>query len=790
MRRTMTCGFVSAVACLWVASVESAVLVKDGASGYSIVLDESAGATDQLAARELSQHIKRSTGVEIPVVSGVRKGKTVELGTPEAKAAVTAALGREPEEEESGYVVKGDKVFIGGGGQTGNAYGVYLFLEKELGCRWYMRTGEDVVPARKILEVKDCAVFEKPAIGYRMMLAANNGRTGLKGSGDLLFYFRNRINQIGGNYSNARDPFLKKAMVPRIRELWPQCHSFFIYLPKKKYFKKHPEWFSLLGGKRIDRHLCFSNPEMRAELTKNLLAHAESRGGKGFLDLSQDDAGGDMCQCEGCKAAKKKYGTPAGKFFEFLHELGPVVKKRFPELIIHTLAYHRDCTQIPPVGMKPFPDNIAIVFAPIDDDQFKSVAHPNNALTLQDFLGWVKLAKVWLWDYPTLYHQPFGHLGRMADSIRKYHAEGLTGTYIEHDWHVDFGGGFADMQTWLFMRTFRDPSLDWRALRDEFCAAVYGAAADDMIAYNEELERQREAFKGVVSPFGRADCTYTPADVVRWQKAFDGMERKVAGDEATVHRLREVRLLLDMQALVKWQDIKKLGADVGFSPADVYSRATNTFEKAVQIRYPENPEYAKRVRSCVFRKQFDSRLAAAMADIRPLPEKFRSLPEDKVMQIFAFGTTKGHTVKVPMEDAALGYAHKEIFGPDKKNIKRFPFSVGMYDKTYNTYQSKKLWIGPDNAVFGKFHPYHVGKCRFVSPATQVWIGNSWWLNQKCGECFHPGVDEEWDLYVSLKIEGPEYDPCSKLKESGVYFDRLIFVGPYPVKKQQAVSDTK
>ena len=111
-RRALTLKFVSAMACLWVASVESAVLVKDGASGYSIVLDESAGATDRLAARELSQHIKRSTGVEIPVVTGVRKLKTVELGTPAAKAAVTAALGREPKEEESGYVVKGDKVFI------------------------------------------------------------------------------------------------------------------------------------------------------------------------------------------------------------------------------------------------------------------------------------------------------------------------------------------------------------------------------------------------------------------------------------------------------------------------------------------------------------------------------------------------------------------------------------------------------------------------------------------------------------------------------------------------------
>ena len=781
MKDMMLLCFIGLVVCAFSGSASATVFATNGVSEYSIVLDDTASETDILAAKELSRYIKLSTGASIPVVTEATGEKTIEIGTKAAKGAVCAALGRDAAEEESGYVVKDGRLFVGGGRRTGGAYGVYLFLERELGCRWYMRTGEEAVARRPKLELKDCAVFEKPAIGYRMLLAANNGVTGYKGSKDLLFYFRNRINQIANNYENAKDDFLKKAMVPRLRELHPQCHSFFFYLPKEKYFKAHPEWFSLLGGKRVAKHLCFSNREMCAELTKNLFARAEELGGRGFLDLSQDDAGGDMCQCEGCAAAKRKYKTPAGKFFEYLQELGPIAKARFPDLIIHTLAYHHDCTQKPPEGMKPFCDNIAAVFAPIDDDQFKSVAHPNNAITLEDFRGWAKLAKVWLWDYPTLYHQPFGHLGRMADSLRTYHAEGLAGTYIEHDWHINFGGGFADMQTWLFMRLFRDPTLDWRALRDEFCRAVYGAAADDMIAYNEELELGREAYKGIVSPFGRSDCTYTSKDVTRWQKLFDGMERKVQGDAAVVQRLREVRLLLDLQTLVKWHEIKKNGDSIGFSALDVHTRATNTYEKAVQIRYPDHPTYAARVRKSAFRRQFDTRFAAAQADIRPLPEKFRSLPEDKVVQIFAFGTVPNHVITVPMDDAALGYANKEIFA-DKDKTKRFPFTIGMYDKTYKTYLSEKVRIGPDNVVFGKFHPYYIGRCKIASPATQVWIGNSWWLNQFCGECYHPGVDEQWDVYISVKVEGPEFDPSSTLKESGVYFDRIILVGPYPVKK--------
>ena len=45
-------------------------------------------------------------------------------------------------------------------------------------------------------------------------------------------------------------------------------------MKKKDYFETNPEFFSLnTRGKRVIDQLCFSNPALRAELTKNILEH-------------------------------------------------------------------------------------------------------------------------------------------------------------------------------------------------------------------------------------------------------------------------------------------------------------------------------------------------------------------------------------------------------------------------------------------------------------------------------------------------------------------------------------
>jgi len=758
-------------------------LVRDGKTDFTIVLPASASKTDRFAAEELRNHLKESTGADFPVKDEPFAGsKTIQLGTHRAREIAIAAFPNSRPVTETSYAVRsGETLAICGKGRTGNAYGVYLFLERALGCRWFTPTGVNLVPKHPTLSLDKLAEAETPRLPYRSLIGGNQSRAGRTDGADYLFYFRNRMNMTESDYAHPADPALKGALAPRIKMLYPSVHSFFIYIPVEKYFKDHPDWFSLdAKGKRVkDRHLCFSNPGLRAEMTKNVIAHAKEKGGEGFLDLSQWDAGGEMCACEGCRAAAKKYGTPAGRFFEYLHEISGPLKKECPGIVLHTLAYHRDCTQIPPTGLKRYPDNIAVVFAPIDDDQFKSVAAPSNAESLQDFRGWAKIANVWLWDYPTLYYQPFGSLGRMADSIRTYANEGLVGGFIEHDWHTNWGGDFADLLTWCMLQLYRNPDADWRRLRDEFCRGVYGAAADKVIAYEEELESRREGLKSRVGAFGRSDVVIAPEDLVRWQGDFERMERAVDADADAIQRLREVRLTLDNLTLVKWAKVRRLHPEG--SPDDVYIRATNSFEVALLNRYqrPSMLFLRDRARSEAFRKSFDAAYELSKADLKPLPDYFSRFPEEQVVQVFPKTSGyPGHIIRVDDPDAALGWALKEV--NMKPEWMKYPVTAGAYDQTYK-YCSPTLEIGEKEAVIGKYHLYHVGKCKIPSSECLVWVGTSWHLHAYCGECFHPGVNEEWDLWVSAKIEGPAYDKASTLKESALYLDRLVLVGPTPCK---------
>lgn len=96
-----------------------------------------------------------------------------------------------------------------------------------------------------------------------------------------------------------------------------------------KTIKNHPEYFSLSrSGVREPRQLCLSNPELRRTLTENFLAHAKKVGGRGFLDLSQEDAGGEMCMCADCRALARKYKSTGGPLFDYLVELAPKVTKK------------------------------------------------------------------------------------------------------------------------------------------------------------------------------------------------------------------------------------------------------------------------------------------------------------------------------------------------------------------------------------------------------------------------------------------------------------------------------
>ena len=750
-------------------------LAEGGASDFVIAIDGSATPTDRLAARELQEHFQLATGVALPVrTNAVGVVHAIELGTARARGMIGDGACAVLDDEECICLVTNGTVAIVGAGAVGTAYGVYSFLEREFGCLWLTVAGDRFVPRRDVVDIREGVWRDRPRLAYRDVLCF--GDRWKKDSSDWLFLFRNRINQIRGNFENPVRPDLAGALVPRMRELSPACHSLFFYMPPEEHFGSHPEYYSLeTNGVRRARQLCFSNRGLRDALKRRFLAHAASVGGKGFLDLSAQDSGEAFCFCDDCRELVRRYGSVGGPLFDFLLELAPVAKARFPELVVHTLVYRKDQTQRPPKGERRWPDNLAAVFAPIDDDFSKPLTHANNAVTLADFRRWDEKVRTWLWYYPLPYggFTPFGGLERTALDTRTAMDAGLDGAYYEHDVGVRQGVNFADLQMWMLLKHFQNPATDWRILRQMFCEAYYGAAADAVVAYEEALEecrRRAVAPHAWHLPLGAA---FTPENLIIWNGFLDDAEAAVCSDPALLQRVREVRFGLDVETLKAYRSLVGAGKRVPSAEA-VRDRATETLRQALARRYDwsETAERERKAHATSPQSWIDAAYSRALVDPRPLPRPFDVLKAEDVREILPVRAA-GALERVADDEAALGWAVREKKVPEMAQSLPYPVGFRDWDDAGRILVRRRI---PEEEILpGRFKFYRVGRTPIPSANCSFWIGESYDLTFSAQQAFRPGSSDEWDLYLSLKFAGPAFDCGARTGMSSVLFDRAIFV---------------
>ena len=786
MKSIAACCVVVCGAAAWGRSLPSggARLADGGRTEYSIVVNADAPLPDRFAAEEMQTFLEESTGARFQIVSpGAGVSKSIEIGTARARKIVGETRSAGLRDEESVYVVKDGVVAIVGGGATGNAYGVYSFLEQEVGCRWFSLMGENLVPRHDTLDIHPKTYVEKPRLEYRDILCM--GMHWDKDSKDMLFLYRNRLNQGANNFTGLLRKDLEGKLVPRMKGLSPSCHSLYFYVPprdtkdRKGYFKEHPEYFTMnRKGERVVSQLCFSNPELRRVLTENFMARARQQGGKGFIDISaQDDSTDAFCYCPECLAITEKHKSIGAPLFDFLLELAPKAKKEFPDLTIHFLVYRESQTQTPPVGMpERWPDNLAAVFAPIDNDFSKDYLHKNNARAYSDLKAWCRMVRTWTWYYPQPYapgRPPFGGLERTWTDTRLAIEAGLVGAFYEHDVGTNQGAGFADMQTWMLLQHFRNPDRDWRDLRREFCDFYYGPAADDMEAYDEDLERLRReyGFQAWHLPMAKA---FTSDNLLKWNAIFDRMEAAVASDAVRLQHVREVRMGLDYQTLMGYRALVREHPEFSAPATNIHARAMSTLDNALKRRYTDPnsaPTFFKAYRPTID-THLDLGLVMAAVDPKPLPAEFAGIPEGRIRQVIA-ERAYSHMKRVKMEDAATGFALCE-----KDAGHKVPFQIAFRD-----FKNKKNYVDTvlqaKDLKPGKFHFYKVGRVPIPNEQCKIVIGRSGWNVIFTDRLYIPGNDDLWDLWVSLKFDGPLFDKSSSLEESNVYFDRAVFVGPFP-----------
>jgi hypothetical protein len=299
---------------------------------------------------------------------------------------------------------------------------------------------------------------------------------------------RNRMN---GRLEFSDQP----AVQPGGVESYWAVHTFYPLMPPEEFFDKHPEYYSLINGKRThDRaQLCLSNTAvlkiMTERVRKQMREHPQYR----IYCVSQNDWY-NPCQCSKCQALVKKFGTESGIMIWFVNQVAEAVEKEFPDKFIGTLAYQY--TRKPPVNIHPR-ENVVVRLCPIE----ACVAHslescPQNKSFLDDMQTWASISPhLYIWDYVVNfgnYITPYPNFAVLQPNIKTFRDNKSIGI-MEQAAYQSRGGEFSELKAYLIAKLLWDPECNTEAVINDFMYGYYGRAGRYIQQYFNMLQ-------GLVTP--------------------------------------------------------------------------------------------------------------------------------------------------------------------------------------------------------------------------------------------------------------------------------------------------
>ena len=526
------------------ASAAPVTLVEQGEASASIITAVNPTPSARLAALELQHHLQLITGGVVPILDEEQPVSGVRLLV--GDTAATRALGVNPRAlEPQLYVIQfhEDTVILAGRdwedtpdnraelgmgtdyipldawrqeidyaaatGQTGPAnritlpgifddqgtcYAVYDFLERFCGVRWYGPTPLNVVYAQTdTLTITGENIRRAPALKHRHGTGGGwpivNAQWN-RPSGDQLNLYWRRL-RVGG-------------------EKWAGNHSFrsyqdrFLNWDSELFEARREDYFShgwtMLQG---ERQFCYTNPDLIRQKAQDARDYFDGKGLKGyqvamgdhFAVIPLDNA--NWCKCDNCQEALEMdkdnhrgehfgSGTASHYFFGFVNAVAQEVAQTHPDKFIATLAYHVYSYRPTEFELAP---NVSVAPCLQIRHQWAPLIMKNDRDFYQPWVD-AKDRPIYLWTYPCFPMEPAiiqgwhafpGFSARnVAREVQRYARDGVRGVFM--------CGIGEQVDYYVAMKYYDDPTADIEAFLSEFFTRYFGAAAEPMQQFHDRIE--------------------------------------------------------------------------------------------------------------------------------------------------------------------------------------------------------------------------------------------------------------------------------------------------------------
>ena len=523
-------------------------------AAYTIVIPEKASPVEKYAAEELQGFLEQVTGVKLPVASDAAPlpSKAILLGETRYSLALLGG-GFDPKTLGSdGFrlAARPPHLVAYGSAKRGALYAAYEILETYAGCRWYA-SWHSVIPKKgSVCVPANLDDVQTPAFAMRepFWYDVNKNRD---------FAARLRVN--GYNHTSGEVDAKFGGDSFRFGGGLGSCHTFEALLPQKVYFDKHPEYYSLVKGKRLKgrTQLCLTNPDVLCIVTSNVLERIRKDPGAKFYGVSQNDWY-NYCECEKCAAIDAEEESHAGTMVRFVNAIAEAVEKEFPDAVIETLAYQY--TRKPPKKTR-LRRNVVPCLCTIECDFTRPIPenpYTENVSFMSDINGWKpQTDQLYLWDYTTEFRDfalPFSNIYAFQGNIKFFRDNNVKELFEQGD-QCGRHGAFAELKAWLLAKFMWNPDQPIEPLLDDFFAGYYGKAAPFVREYFEEVHRRMRAWspaKGPMRIWRSEAFRGLGGDFVEWAKpVWDKAEAAVKDDRAISYNVRMTKFSFDFLRLEK-----------------------------------------------------------------------------------------------------------------------------------------------------------------------------------------------------------------------------------------------